>query len=126
MTTFGETLVRPRIHRAQKASRATAIRVRDRLDGPWHDEDFADWYPSDGRPALSPAQPATVCVLQFLQNYHRDADGHLRWRTTEKEGGPGLPPSSRAVVSPYDASARCARYGHIIIWPRPVLPTAPT
>ncbi|MET9107622.1 transposase [Streptomyces zhihengii] len=27
---------------------------------------FADWYPRDGRPSLSPAQLATVCVLQFL------------------------------------------------------------
>lgn len=30
--------------------------VRDRLDGLWHDEDFAGWYPRDGRPGLSPAQ----------------------------------------------------------------------
>lgn len=265
--------------------------MRDRLNGLWHDEDFADWYPRDGRPGLSPAQLATVCVLQFLlglsdrqaaeavrcridfkyamamelddpgfhhsvladfrdrlaegdradrlldlalarlkeaglvherttqrtdsthvlaavrdptrleliteavraapeevagtsphlldelvdedwgrrcgrpvrlgknptkprtrilatgndavrlleylyrhgadctsgpriqalrqimvQNYHRDAAGHLRRRTAEKEGGPGLPPSSRAVVSPYDTSARYARHGHIISW----------
>jgi transposase len=40
--------------------------VRDRLDGLRCDEDFADWYPRDGRPGLSPAQLATVCVLQFL------------------------------------------------------------
>ncbi len=40
--------------------------VRDRLDGLWCDEDFAGWYPRDGRPGLPPAQPATVCVLQFL------------------------------------------------------------
>ena len=40
--------------------------VRDRLNGLWYDEEFADWYPRDGRPGLSPAQPATVCVLQFL------------------------------------------------------------
>ncbi|WP_438306706.1 transposase (plasmid) [Streptomyces sp. HUAS TT11] len=40
--------------------------VRDRLDGLWRDEDFADWYPRDGRPGLSPAQLATVCVLQFV------------------------------------------------------------
>jgi hypothetical protein len=52
----------------------------------------------------------------MVQNYHRDAAGHLRWRTAETEGGPGLPPSSRAVVSPYDASARYARHGHIISW----------
>ncbi|MFF3357366.1 transposase [Streptomyces sp. NPDC002917] len=40
--------------------------VRDRLDGLWCDEDFAGGYPRDGRPGLSPAQLATVCVLQFL------------------------------------------------------------
>lgn len=40
--------------------------VRDRLDGLWSDEDFVGWYPRDGRPGLSPAQLATVCVLQFL------------------------------------------------------------
>ncbi|WP_406340247.1 hypothetical protein [Streptomyces sp. NBC_00648] len=40
--------------------------MRDRLDGLWCDEDFADWYPRDGRPGLSPAQLATVGVLQFL------------------------------------------------------------
>ncbi|MEU9602520.1 transposase [Streptomyces sp. NPDC048109] len=279
------------VARASNAGGTTAIWVRDRLDGLWCDEDFADWYPRDGRPGLSPAQLATVCVLQFLlglsdrqaaesvrcridfkyamamelddpgfhhsvladfrdrlaeddradrlldlalarlkeaglvrerttqrtdsthvlasvrdltrlemvteavraaleevagtsphlldelvdedwerrygrpvrlgknptkpktrilatgndairllehlhrygadrmsgprvqalrqimvQNYHRDAAGHLRWRTAEKEDGPGLPPSSRAVVSPYDTSARYARHGHIISW----------
>ncbi|MFJ4680312.1 hypothetical protein [Kitasatospora sp. NPDC088783] len=36
----------------------------------------------------------------MVQNHHRDQAGRLRWRTAEKEGGPGLPPSSRAVVSP--------------------------
>ncbi|MEU9256516.1 hypothetical protein AB0D66_32525 [Streptomyces sp. NPDC048270] len=68
----------------------------------------------------------------MLQNYDRAA-GHLRWRTAEKEDGPGLPPSSQAIVSPYDTSARYARHGHIISWktfaaisPRPTLPTAPT
>lgn len=265
--------------------------VRDRLDGLWRDEDFANWYPRDGRPGLSPAQLATVCVLQFLlglsdrqaaeavrcridfkyamamelddpgfhhsvlsdfrdrltegdradrlldlalarlkeaglvrerttqrsdsthvlaavrdltrleliteavraaleevagtadhlldelvdeewgrlygrpvrlgknptkpktrilatgndavrllehlyrhgadrasgrrvqalrqivvQNYHRDTAGRLLWRTAETDGGPGLPPSSRAIVSPYDTSARYARHGHIISW----------
>lgn len=40
--------------------------VRDRLDGLRPDDDFADWYPRDGRPNLSPAQLATICVLQFL------------------------------------------------------------
>ncbi|WP_280701205.1 transposase [Kitasatospora sp. GP82] len=40
--------------------------VEDRLDGLWRGEDFTHWYPRDGRPGLSPAQLATVCVLQFL------------------------------------------------------------
>ncbi|MEU8952638.1 transposase [Streptomyces sp. NPDC048489] len=52
----------------------------------------------------------------MVQNYHRDAVGHLRRRTAEEEDGPGLPPSSRAIVSPYDTSARYARHGHIISW----------
>ncbi|WP_329164313.1 transposase [Streptomyces sp. NBC_01267] len=55
-----------RIARASNPGGTTAIWVRDRLDGLWCDEDFADWYPRDGRPGLSPAQLATVCVLQFL------------------------------------------------------------
>ncbi|MGK4585995.1 IS1182 family transposase [Kitasatospora sp. HPMI-4] len=40
--------------------------VIDRLDGLWRDDDFAGWYPRDGRSGISPAQLATVCVLQFL------------------------------------------------------------
>jgi transposase len=61
--------------------------------------------------------PRVQALRQIMvQNYHRDAAGHLRWRTAEKEGGPGLPPSSRAIVSPYDTSARYARHGHIISW----------
>jgi hypothetical protein len=52
-----------RVARASNPGGTTAIWVRDRLDGLWNDEDFADWYPRDGRPGLSPAQLATVCVL---------------------------------------------------------------
>ncbi|WP_234021402.1 transposase [Streptomyces sp. 142MFCol3.1] len=52
--------------RASNPGGTTAIWVRDRLDGLWCDEDFANGYPRDGRPGLSPAQLATVCVLQFL------------------------------------------------------------
>ncbi|MFF0105537.1 transposase [Streptomyces hirsutus] len=40
--------------------------MRDHLDGLCSDEDFVSWYLRDGRPGLSPAQLATVCVLQFL------------------------------------------------------------
>ncbi|MFJ2721374.1 transposase [Streptomyces sp. NPDC087437] len=54
------------IARASNPGGTTAMWVRDRLDGLWADEDFAGWYPRDGRPGISPAQLATVCVLQFL------------------------------------------------------------
>ncbi|MFF3274427.1 transposase [Streptomyces chrestomyceticus] len=54
------------VARASNPDGTAAIRVRDRLDGLWRDEDFADWYPRNGRPGLSPAQLATVSVLQLL------------------------------------------------------------
>ncbi|MEV4450371.1 transposase [Streptomyces mirabilis] len=54
------------VARASNPGGTTAMWVRDRPNGLWRDEDFADWYPRDGRPCLSPAQLATVCVLQFL------------------------------------------------------------
>ncbi|MDX3101498.1 transposase [Nonomuraea angiospora] len=55
--------------------------IRDRLDGLWSDEDFAQWYPRDGRPGLSPAQLATVSVLQFLLDLSdRDAAEAVRCR----------------------------------------------
>ena len=55
-----------RIARASNPNGTPAMWIRDRLDGLWADEDFEPWYPRDGRPGLSPAQLATVCVLQFL------------------------------------------------------------
>src|SRR5258708_22843481 len=59
----------------------TAMWVRDRLDGLWEDEDFAGWYPRDGRPGISPAQLATVSVLQFLLDLpDRDAAEAVRCR----------------------------------------------
>ncbi|MGW3943701.1 transposase [Streptomyces phaeochromogenes] len=57
-----------RVTRAANPKGTTAIWIRDRLDGLWRDEDFAAWYPRDGRPGLSPAQLATVCVLQYAMN----------------------------------------------------------
>jgi transposase len=57
-----------RVARASNPGGTTAMWVKDRLNGLWGDEDFLDWYPRDGRPGLSPAQLATVCVLQFLLN----------------------------------------------------------
>jgi len=44
-----------------------------------------------------------------VQNYYRDSAGRLCWRTDE-DGG--LPPSSVAIVSPYDTTARYVRHGH--------------
>jgi transposase len=48
-----------------------------------------------------------------VQNYYRDAACRLRWRT-DADGG--LPPSSRAIVSPYDLTARYARRGQTTRW----------
>jgi transposase len=64
--------------------------------------------------ALGPCVQALRQIM--VQNYHRDTAGRLRWRTAETEGGPGLPPSAQAIVSPYDTSARYARHRHIITW----------
>ncbi|GAA2627789.1 hypothetical protein GCM10010411_76250 [Actinomadura fulvescens] len=55
-----------RVARASNPNGTTAMCIRDHLDGLWRDEDFVAWYPRDGKPGLSPAQLATVCVLQFL------------------------------------------------------------
>ena len=55
------------IARASIPGGTTTMWVKDLLDGLWCDEDFAGWYPCDGRPGISPAQLTTVCVLQFLR-----------------------------------------------------------
>src|SRR5215472_14488679 len=70
-----------RVARASNPAGTTAMWVRDRLDGLWDDEDFTGWYSRDGRPAISPAQLATVSVLQFLPDLcDRDAAGAVRCR----------------------------------------------
>ena len=70
-----------RVARASNPAGTTAMWVRDRLDGLWDDEDFAGWYPRDGRPGISPAQLATVSVLQFLLDLpDRDAAEAVRCR----------------------------------------------
>ncbi|MER6560337.1 transposase [Streptomyces sp. NPDC001027] len=73
--------------------------IRDRLDDLWSDADFTAWYPRDGRPELSPAQFATVCVLQYAMNLSdRQAAEAVRCRidfTIRTRTGPGrsrLPP----------------------------------
>ncbi|HEY2263286.1 MAG TPA: transposase [Streptosporangiaceae bacterium] len=71
-----------RVARASNPAGTTAMWVRDRLDGLWADEDFAGWYPRDGRPGISAAQLATVSVLQFLLDLSdRDAAEAVRCRT---------------------------------------------
>ena len=70
-----------RVARASNPAGTTAMWVRDRLDGLWADEDFVGWYPRDGRPGISPAQLATVSVLQFLLDLSdRDAAEAVRCR----------------------------------------------
>lgn len=55
-----------RVARASNPRGTVAMSLRDHLDGLWRDEDFQAWYSRDGKPGLSPAQLATVSVLQFL------------------------------------------------------------
>jgi transposase len=70
-----------RVARASNPAGTTAMWVRDWLDGLWEDEDFAGWYPRDGRPGISPAQLATVSVLPFLLDLSdRDAAEAVRCR----------------------------------------------
>lgn len=45
-----------------------AMLMRDRLDVVFKDKKFADLFPRDGRPGLSPGQLALVSVLQFAEN----------------------------------------------------------
>ena len=61
--------------------------MRDRLDVVFADEDFADLYPKDGRPGLSPGQLALVSVLQFAENLcDRRAADAVRTRIDWKYG----------------------------------------
>lgn len=61
--------------------------MRDRLDVVFADEDFADLYPVDGRPGLSPGQLALVSVLQFAENLSdRAAADAVRTRIDWKYG----------------------------------------
>src|SRR6201994_631937 len=69
------------VARASNPSGTTAMWVRDRLDGPWGGGGFTPLYPRAGRPGISPAQLATVSVLQFLLELSdRDAAEAVRCR----------------------------------------------
>ncbi|WP_371656785.1 MULTISPECIES: transposase [unclassified Streptomyces] len=57
-----------RVARASNPRGTPAMWVRDRLDELFTDEDFADWFPADGRRGLSPTRLAMVSVLQYAEN----------------------------------------------------------
>ncbi|WP_222109684.1 transposase [Streptomyces cupreus] len=57
-----------RMARASNPRGTPAMWVRDRLDELFVDDDFADWFPADGRRGLSPARLAMVSVLQYAEN----------------------------------------------------------
>ncbi|MEU8076051.1 transposase [Catellatospora citrea] len=42
--------------------------MRYRLQELFIDEDFAEWFPADGRRGVSPARLAMVAVLQYAEN----------------------------------------------------------
>lgn len=52
------------VARASNPDGTTAMWVRDRLDGLWCDEDFAHWYPRDGKTvqSRSPLPRQTRCL----------------------------------------------------------------
>ncbi|WP_228560956.1 transposase [Catenulispora pinisilvae] len=60
-----------------------------------------------------PGPQAEALRQIVMQNHFRDTAGRLRWRTAD-DGG--LLPSSLAIVSPHEATARYVRHGHIINW----------
>lgn len=56
-----------RVARAAFPKGSLAIRVRDELGQLFDDEEFADLFPSRGKPAWSPGRLALVLVLQFVE-----------------------------------------------------------
>ena len=102
------------VARASNPGGTTAMWVRDRPGGLWADEDFAGWYPRDGRPGISPAQLATVSVLQFLLGLSgRDAAEAVRCqdRLQVRARPPvcGLMTRASATACPATSAAGCLR-----------------
>ncbi|MFD3689025.1 IS1182 family transposase [Nocardiopsis sp. NPDC058631] len=56
-----------RVARAAFPKSSLAIRVRDELGPLFNDQEFADLFPSRGKPAWSPGRLALVSVLQFVE-----------------------------------------------------------
>ena len=82
------------VARASNPTGTTTMWVRDRLDGLCADEDFAGWYPRDWRPGISPAQLATVSVLQWPSS----RCGRLPWVTGSR--CPPHPRPGQAISQP--------------------------
>jgi transposase len=64
---------------------SVCMRVRDALGTVFADEEFADLFPADGRPAQSPGRLALVAVLQYVEGLsdRQAADairGRLDWK----------------------------------------------
>ena len=112
-----------RVARAGNPAGTTAMRVRDRLDGLRADEDFASWYPRDGRPGISPARLATVSVLQFLLGLpDRDAAEAVRCRIGFTYAlGPGLgdPGFRHSVLGDFRGRLLAGGRTGLLTWPRP-------
>lgn len=67
-----------RVARASNPSGTTAMWVRDRLDGRWDDEDFADWYPRDRRPGIRDQRPPAA-FQDYLGQHGHDGVCALAW-----------------------------------------------
>ncbi|XWT43399.1 IS1182 family transposase (plasmid) [Streptomyces noursei] len=74
-----------RVARAAFPKGSLAMRIRDELGELFSDADFADLYPSRGKPAWSPGRLALVSVMQFAEGLsdRQAADavrGRLDWK----------------------------------------------
>jgi transposase len=70
-----------RIAKAAFPKGNTIMRLRDKFDGLFKDEDFSDLYPDLGQPALSPWRLALVTLMQFMENLtDRQAANAVRLR----------------------------------------------
>ena len=57
-----------RIARAAFPRGTVVMRLRDEFHDLYRNEDFRDFYPRKGQPALAPWRLALIAVLQFLEN----------------------------------------------------------
>jgi hypothetical protein len=110
------------VERASNPGGTTAMWVRGRLNGLWRDEDFADWYPRDRCPGLSPARLATGLVqdgradrLLDLSPARLKEAGLVRERTGSDRAilaGPRLVYGSVSHVGEHAGLVGAARVAH--------------